>query len=181
MTPHLYVPSDNSIFFNGDKVEGTGNAVIERLSDIQKIAEILVSKFGSSINAWVVEASTFNGPFAVYKDFIPTIIAMAVAGKICHFMGTGAYLTNKDVIGRRSDHLTRRAFGIRCILHGTPRQWCDRWRTWIHNEKNELFRLLKLAARKNMGKLILCERLYSADRPPSLQMHFEIIENLDVS
>lgn len=67
------VPSANAIFFNGDRVEGSGNLVIERLSDIQKIAEILVSKFGSTVNAWVVEASTFNGSFAVYKDFIPTV------------------------------------------------------------------------------------------------------------
>ncbi|XP_059311172.1 uncharacterized protein LOC132062659 [Lycium ferocissimum] len=69
----LSVPAANAIFFNGDKIEGTGNPVIERLSDLQKIAEILVSKFGNSINAWVVEAPVFNGPFAVYKDFIPSV------------------------------------------------------------------------------------------------------------
>ena len=47
--------------------------MIERLSDLQRIAEILVSKFESSVNAWVVEASTFNVPFAVSKDFIPSV------------------------------------------------------------------------------------------------------------
>ncbi|KAK1560929.1 hypothetical protein Q3G72_032435 [Acer saccharum] len=52
--------------------EGTGNPVIEKLSDLQKIAEILVSKFGSSFSAWVIEASDFNGPFAVYNDFVPS-------------------------------------------------------------------------------------------------------------
>lgn len=67
------MPVANAIFFNGDKIEGTGNPVIERLSDLQKIAEILVSKFGNSVNAWVVEAPLFNGPFAVYKDFIPSV------------------------------------------------------------------------------------------------------------
>lgn len=67
------VPSANAIFFNGDRIEGTGNPVIERLSDLQNIAKILVSKFGGSINAWVVEASVFSGPFAVYKDFIPSV------------------------------------------------------------------------------------------------------------
>lgn len=67
------MPSANAIFFNGDRIEGTGNPVIERLSDLQNIAKILVSKFGGSINAWVVEASVFNGPFAVYKDFIPSV------------------------------------------------------------------------------------------------------------
>lgn len=52
---------------------GTGNPVIERLSDLQTIAQILVSKIGDSINTWVVEASIFNGSFAVYKDFIPSV------------------------------------------------------------------------------------------------------------
>lgn len=47
--------------------------MIERLSDLQKISEILVSKFGHSINAWVIEASSFNGPFAVYNEFIPSV------------------------------------------------------------------------------------------------------------
>lgn len=47
--------------------------MIERLSDLQRVAEILVSKFGNSINAWVVEAPVFNGPFGVYKDFIPSV------------------------------------------------------------------------------------------------------------
>ncbi|XP_010692040.2 uncharacterized protein LOC104905264 isoform X2 [Beta vulgaris subsp. vulgaris] len=66
----LLVPAANAILFNGDRVEGTGNPVIERLSDIQNIADILVSKFGASINAWVIEASTYNGPFAVYKELL---------------------------------------------------------------------------------------------------------------
>lgn len=67
------VPSTNVIFFSGDRVQGTGNPVIEKLSDLKTITDILVSKLGDSINAWVIEASTFNGPFAVYKDFIPSV------------------------------------------------------------------------------------------------------------
>lgn len=63
----------NAIFFNGDRVEGTGNPMIEKLSDSRNIAELLVSKLGGSANAWVVDASTFNGPFAVYKEFIPSV------------------------------------------------------------------------------------------------------------
>lgn len=47
--------------------------MIERLYDLQKVAEIIVSKFGNSVNAWVVEASMFNGPFAIYKDFVPSV------------------------------------------------------------------------------------------------------------
>lgn len=67
------VPSANAIFFHGDRVPETGNHVIERLYDLQKVAEIIVSKFGNSVNAWVVEASVFNGPFAIYKDFVPSV------------------------------------------------------------------------------------------------------------
>ncbi|XP_021802265.1 uncharacterized protein LOC110746355 isoform X1 [Prunus avium] len=69
----LTAPSANAIFFNGDRVAGTGNPVIERLSDLQNIAEILVSKIGESTNAWVIDASVFNGPFAVYRDFVPSV------------------------------------------------------------------------------------------------------------
>jgi hypothetical protein len=67
------VPIANAIFFCGDRVERTGNPVIEKLSDLQKLSEIVVSKFGSSINAWVIEASVFNGHFAVYKYLIPSV------------------------------------------------------------------------------------------------------------
>lgn len=69
----MQVPTANAILFIGDRVEGTGNPVIERLSNIQNIAEILVSKFGASVNAWVIEASTFNGPFALYNEFIQSL------------------------------------------------------------------------------------------------------------
>ncbi|KAI3690782.1 hypothetical protein L2E82_48989 [Cichorium intybus] len=69
----MKVPSMNAIFFNGDRVRGTGNTVIERLSDIEKIGEIIVSKLGENVNVWVIEASKFNGSFAVYKDFIPSV------------------------------------------------------------------------------------------------------------
>ncbi|CAH8288399.1 unnamed protein product [Eruca vesicaria subsp. sativa] len=67
------VPSANAIFFHGDRVRDTGNHVIERLYDLQTVADIIVSKFGNSVNAWVVEASVFNGPFAIYKDFVPSM------------------------------------------------------------------------------------------------------------
>ncbi|CAI9101261.1 OLC1v1038543C1 [Oldenlandia corymbosa var. corymbosa] len=294
----LTMPSANAIFFNGDHVEGTGDPVIERLSDLQNIAEILVSKFGSTVNAWVVDAPIFNGPFAVYKDFVPSInlngepkgydatgfpasssIVSLLANSLreannailpgqegpsqaepstsllhepktlllgfskggvvlnqllteissvesepvrtvkqskqamnnggqtfwkenefvfipsskedflnsiteIHYVDVGlntegAYLTNKEIMDKFSDHLARRAFGIRFLLHGTPRQWCDNRRIWIQKEKNELFRLLKSVAQRNMGKLKIRERLYFANWPPSLQMHFEIIEKLD--
>lgn len=274
----LAVPSANVVFFNGDRIEGTGNPVIEKLSDLQNIAEILVSKFGNSINAWVVEASTFNGPFAVYKDFIPcvnrwgepdsysvsgfpastsivsllsncfeeaenlisgrekepfptisfcqpktTILGFSKGGTVLnqlvtelafseaksnefqvenqiipsskesllnsiseiHYVDvglntTGAYLTDRDVIKGISKRLSQGAGGVRFILHGTPRQWCDERRVLIRNEKDKLVQLLESEAQKSRGKLEVCERFYFGDRDPDLQMHFEIIETMDV-
>ncbi|KZV45081.1 hypothetical protein F511_29402 [Dorcoceras hygrometricum] len=283
---NLSVPSGNVIFFNGDRADGTGNPVIERLSDPLKIAEILVSKFGGSINAYVVEASVFNGPFAVYKDFIPSVnengepktydatgfpASTSVVLLLSKFLGeaknvilgkqkepyqseasssssipetailgfskggiilnqlltelsfsetqknsrgvntqenylviptskesllssiseihyvdvglnsSGAYLTDKDVIDRISERLSRRASGIRFFFHGTPRQWSDERRIWIRKEKDALVRLLKraAAARKDIDKLLIRERLYFPSKLPNLQMHFEIIEILN--
>ncbi|KAM3357560.1 hypothetical protein BC332_01640 [Capsicum chinense] len=294
----LSAPAANVIFFNGDKIEGTGNPVIEKLSDQQKIAELLVSKFGNSINCWFVDAPVFNGPFAVYKDFIPSVneygepkvydadgfpasssivlllwnclkeaksvifgkqketyqaevstsssstprtllLGFSKGGTVLNQLVTelsfapvqftedvslanknatnggfapqpqdqiipnskdgflnsiaefhyvdvglnteGAYVTNQDVINRISERLVQGAPGIRFFLHGTPRQWFDRDRIWIRKEKDEFFRLLKEATRKNMGKLYIRERLYFGNKLPDLQMHFEIIEHLDVS
>ncbi|CAA0842740.1 Unknown protein [Striga hermonthica] len=282
---NLAVPSRNAIFFSGDRVEGTGNPVIERLSDLKTIAEVLVSKFGGSVNAFVVEASVFNGPFAVYKDFVPsvndhgepesydatgfpastslvlllskflaeakniilgkqnesyqaetstshslkpktTLLGFSKGGIILnqlitefafsqlpielskkefeHIIPTskehllnsiseihyvdvglnskGAYLDSKDVIDRISERVSKRNFGIRFILHGTPRQWRDERRIWIRMEKDALLRLLKGAASKDVfGKLKFRERLYFPHRLPDLQMHFEIIDFIDVS
>ncbi|KAL6499452.1 hypothetical protein OROHE_026115 [Orobanche hederae] len=288
---NLVVPSGNAVFFSGDRVEGTENPVIERLSDPQTIAEILVSKFGGSINAFVVEASIFNGPFAVYKDFIPSVnengepksydatgfpasttlvlllskflaeaknvimgkqkepyhltessslfsckpktallgfskggivlnqlltefafsselrpTAMNVGGLATneferivptskehlfnslseiHYVDVGlntkgAYLSDGEVVGRICEQIAQRAFGIRFVLHGTPRQWCDERRIWIREEKNALLGLLMKGARMDMtGKLQFRERLYFPHRLRDLQMHFEIIDVID--
>ncbi|KAL7120974.1 hypothetical protein ACP275_02G155200 [Erythranthe tilingii] len=288
---NLAVPFGNAIFFTGDRVEGTGNPVIERLSDPQTIAEILVSKFGGSVNAFVVEASEFNGSFAVYKDFIPTVneygepksydatgfpastslvllltrflaeakniilgkqkeaylyeaspsafsckpktalLGFSKGGTVLNQLITefafseiqstqipsqlnkkeddsfiptskeglfesiseihyvdvglnveGAYLTDKDAIDRISARIAQRESGIfRFLFHGTPRQWRDERRIWIRKEKDTLVRLLKKTAHTNMGKLHLCERLYFPRKNPDLQMHFEIIDVMDVS
>ncbi|KAK2650796.1 hypothetical protein Ddye_018285 [Dipteronia dyeriana] len=295
----LIVPSANAIFFNGDRVQGTGNKVVERLSDLQMIAEILVSKFGSSVNAWVIEASDFSGPFAVYKDFVPSvnsrgepesyspvgfpastatvsllsncfkeakriisrrerepfaasssescfdqlktiILGFSKGGTVLnqlvselgfteaksarsadnvkerpmsresstiqeetriiprtmenllssiaeiHYVdvglnSAGAYINDRNVIERISKRLAEESRVIRFVLHGTPRQWCDSRRVWIRNEKDKLVNLLDSEARKNGGNLQVCERFYFADRPPDMQMHFEIIESMDVS
>ncbi|CAK8540581.1 unnamed protein product [Lathyrus sativus] len=278
-TKTFTVPIANAIFFCGDRVERTGNPLIEKLSDLQKLSEIVVLKFGSSINAWVIEASVFNGPFAVYNDFIPSVnqygepkaycpigfpaststvsllsncleqVTKIISGsqvdtpcslhqpktfilgfskggtvlnqmvtelgfsdigsnvistgaEICvvpktkeallnsiseiHYVdvglnSTGAYLTNRDVFERISGRLVQGAPRLRFVLHGTPRQWNDKQRDWIRKEKDEMLLLLESEAGKSGGKLEFLSRYYFADKPPNLQMHFEIIENLDVS
>ncbi|XP_065859166.1 uncharacterized protein [Euphorbia lathyris] len=252
------VPSVNAIFFSGDRVEGTRNPVIERLSDLQNIAEILVSKFGASVNAWVIEAPVFNGPFAVYRDFIPSVnrcgepkfysaaefpaststisllsnclrevknvmsakekgplstllqspssepktfvLGFSKGGTVLNQLVTelslsevksstpehctskessgevhivpcskesllksiaeihyvdvglnsaGAYITDHNVI----ESVSKITQGIRFVLHGTPRQWCDRHRVWLCNEKDKLVNLLESAAQRSGGKL----------------------------
>ncbi|XP_021888503.1 uncharacterized protein LOC110807638 [Carica papaya] len=295
----LIVPSANVIFFNGDRVQGTGNPVIERLSDLQIIADVLVSKFGGSVNAWVIEASVFNGPFAVYNDFVPSvnrwgepksysavgfpaststisllsnfleeaknimpvhkkepcltgasasyfcqpttlILGFSKGGTVvnqivteCSLLGVkspehqsplkeqqvgseftkiteesqiiprtkesfldsikeihyvdvglnlcGAYITDPNVIENISKRCAQGDKSIRFVLHGTPRQWCDSRRDWIREEKDKLVHLLNSRAWKSNGNLQVCERFYFADSPPDVQMHFEIIEKMDVS
>ncbi|CAB4299978.1 unnamed protein product [Prunus armeniaca] len=230
----LTVPSANAIFFNGDRVSGTGNPVIERLSDLQNIAEILVSKIGDSTNAWVIDASVFNGPFAVYHDFVPSVnqwgepksycpVGSPALGRLFRsyqvaFNSKGGTVLNqlvtelgfsdvkpsgdpplleekkigvKDeihIIPRTKQSLFKqhqrnslRARGISFVLHGTPRQWCDSRRPWIRKEKDKLVHLLESESQRSGGKLQVFEKFYFADRAPDLQMHFEVIDKLDLS
>ncbi|XP_021734010.1 uncharacterized protein LOC110700724 [Chenopodium quinoa] len=106
----LLVPTANVIFFNGDRVGGTNNPVIERLSDIQNIADILVSKLGASINAWVIEAPTFNGPFAIYKEFIQSLNQR---GEPQYYRPDG-FPASISVIALLSNFLEERAKHISC-------------------------------------------------------------------
>ncbi|CDY37013.1 BnaA04g25910D [Brassica napus] len=275
------VPSANAVFFHGDRVRDTGNTVIERLYDLRKVAEVIVSKFGNSVNAWVVEASVFNGPFAVYKDFVPTVnrygepttsyspvglpasssivsllssflqeaesLVLKEGKDVClrsslahcprtillgfskggvvmnqflsemssletnsssedeeigiipaskesflksvsevHYVdvglnSSGAYITDQNVVQRISQRLAGGGSSVSVFVHGTPRQWRDEQRGWIVKEKDELVRLLKSEGENSGGKLQVHERFYFADRVPDLQMHFEIIDVMDVS
>ncbi|KAJ8468024.1 hypothetical protein OPV22_030576 [Ensete ventricosum] len=255
----LLMPSVNAIFFNGDKVQGTGNSVIERLSDSRNISELLVSKLGCSANVWVVEASTFNGPFAVYKEFIPSlttrgdpkrydpngfpassaivailsrcfeqvpsltssnlveqtkgnvdaptllptpspktiILGFSKGGTVVNQLVTelahlkaspqifdrsaGAYLTDRTVIKKVAELLLVHNASIRFVLHGTPRQWFDHHRPWIRKEKDIMLQLLKDEAHRCEGRLQATEKIYFANSLPSLQMHFEIIQVMDLS
>ncbi|XP_076947344.1 uncharacterized protein LOC143619262 [Bidens hawaiensis] len=278
------VPSMNAIFFNGDRVRGTGNPVIEKLSDLENIAEIIVSKLGENCNVWVIEASKFNGPFAVYKDFIPSVnqwgeptsydptgdpastsivsllssclkqvkntilskpkepcvgeaigshfpqpktllFGFSKGGTVINQLVTelafseiksstvnsqhepdiiptskesllnsiaeihyvdvglnssGAYITDQDVIKRIAKRVSERSLGIRFVLHGTPRQWRDSMRVWVGKEKDTMVNLLDVESRKSGGKLSFCERFYFGDKMANMQMHFEVIESMDV-
>ncbi|CAG7908586.1 unnamed protein product [Brassica rapa] len=276
----IALPSANAVFFHGDRVRDTGNTVIERLYDLRKVAEVIVSKFGNSVNAWVVEASVFNGPFAVYKDFVPLVnrygeptasyspIGFPASSSIVYLLSSflqesrvlkegkdvywrssladsprtillgfskggvvmnqflsemssldtnsasehekigtipaskdsflksisevhyidvglnssGAYITDQNVVQRISQRLTGGGgSSVSVFVHGTPRQWRDEQRGWIVKEKDELVRLLKSEGENSGGKLQVHERFYFADRVPDLQMHFEIIDVMDVS
>lgn len=94
---------------------------------------------------------------------------------------TGAYLTNHDVFERISKRLVEGASRLRFVLHGTPRQWTDKRRDWIRKEKDKMMVLIESEGDKCEGKLEVMSRYYFADKPPNMQMHFEIIESLDVS
>ncbi|XP_071685772.1 uncharacterized protein [Rutidosis leptorrhynchoides] len=282
-SPNPIVPSANAIFFNGDRVKGTGNPVIERLSDLETIAEIIVGKLGENVNAWVIEASKFNGPFAVYKDFIPSVnewgeplsydptgypsltstvsllssclkevkntllsnyekpyvdeacsssfsqpktflFGFSKGGSVLNQLVTeiafsevksnivssqydiiptskenlvnsiteihyvdvglnssGAYITDQDIISRISKRILEGASGIRFVLHGTPRQWRDSMRVWIGKEKDTMVNLIDTESRKCGDKLSVCERFYFGNKQANMQMHFEVIESMDIS
>ena len=94
---------------------------------------------------------------------------------------SGAYLTDNTVIEKAVENLLVNHNSIRFMLHGTPRQWCDKNRPWICEEKGRLLQLLKEEAHRCEGKLQVTERFYFANMVPSLQMHFEIIENIDIT
>ncbi|CAN1748760.1 Mitochondrial protein C2orf69 [Linum perenne] len=256
--------SANAILFHGDRVAaaaagGGGTPLIEKLSDPQTIADILISKFGESVNAWVIEAPVHTGPFAVYRDFIPTVnrfgepesydpkgfpastsistlisncfneieksvsvdipklssvptyvLGFSKGGTVINQLVTelscsgseqspefldsiwevhyvdvglncrGAYVTDCSVIeaiGRRLSESNRR---IRFVLHGTPRQWGDERRNWIREEKEEMVRLLELEVGRTGGKLQVCEKVYFSGKEADLEMHFEVLEAMDV-
>lgn len=96
---------------------------------------------------------------------------------------SGAYITDQNVVQRISQRLTGGGGGssVSVFVHGTPRQWRDEQRGWIVKEKDELVRLLKSEGENSGGKLQVHDRFYFADRLPDLQMHFEIIDAMDVS
>ena len=116
----------------------------------------------------------------VSKDELPSSIAEI------HYLdvglnSAGAYLTDSTVIGKAVENLLANHIRARFTLHGTPKQWCDKNRSWIRKERDRLLQLLNEEANRCEGKLQVTERFYFANMPSSLQMHFEIIENIDIS
>jgi hypothetical protein len=71
--PAGQVPRANAILFTGDRVVGTGEPAIERLSDAAYLAGLLAGKLTGEANAWVVDAACFAGPFAVYRELVPFV------------------------------------------------------------------------------------------------------------
>jgi hypothetical protein len=95
----------------------------------------------------------------------------------------GAYQTDAHVLEGLATAARHREGGLLVAFHGTPRQWCDRGRSWVLAEK-ELCKLrLEDAAFRHgpAAKLRVAEKMYFPYRQASLQMHFEIIEALVVS
>lgn len=93
----------------------------------------------------------------------------------------GAYLTDLSVIKEIAQFLLLNNASIRFVLHGTPRQWSDHHRPWIHREKDTLLQMLKDETHRCEGKLQVEERFYFVNMKPSLQMHFEIIQVMDIT
>lgn len=93
----------------------------------------------------------------------------------------GAYVTDGAVIERIAKQLIERDKYICFVLHGTPRQWSDIRRPWIREEKDKFRQILACEGQKSNGKLKVYENTYFSEVFPSLQMHFEIIEQLVVS
>ncbi|GBG93235.1 hypothetical protein CBR_g61261 [Chara braunii] len=102
----------------------------------------------------------------------------------------GAYMTDPRVL--RSFAAGCRTRPRRLIMHGTPRQWCDRRRPWIAEEKERCLSILQEACadlQKAMSPtdnqrayegLKVEERWYSKGEKPNLRMHFRILESLEL-
>ncbi|XP_015688871.1 uncharacterized protein LOC102705603 isoform X2 [Oryza brachyantha] len=72
----LAVPCANAILFTGDRVRGSGEPAIDRLSDAAYLARLLAGKLTGEANAWVVDAACLAGSFAVYRELVPSVNAM---------------------------------------------------------------------------------------------------------
>ncbi|TVU28976.1 hypothetical protein EJB05_20517, partial [Eragrostis curvula] len=297
-TKRLAVPRANAILFTGDRVRGTGDPTIERLSDAAHLARLLAGKLSGDTNAWVIDAARFAGPFAVYRELVPSVdaagdprgyeptgfpAAAGIASILTHGISeiqnkiwgcslkdstvdqnpteslpssyppvtiilgfskggvvvnqlvtelscwalesmknlvefsrpspshlthnplvptsstdilssiseyhyvdvglncAGAYITDHEIIKEIANYALRTNNNFRFVLHGTPRQWSDPNRLWIPKEKDIMLQLLRDEAQRCEGRLVASEKMYFDGRPRSLRMHFEILEEMDIS
>lgn len=133
-----------------------------------------------SADFWQKESGGLSLLPTTLEEFMRSIIEVHYVdvGLNCQ----GAYQTDPHVLEGLAQAAQVRDPGLLIAFHGTPRQWQDRFRHWVVQEKDRCVGLLQDAACKHGdGKLQVSETFYFAGRRASLQMHFEIIEALIVS
>ena len=148
--------------------------VIKSIS-CQHFVELLVPPTPSGLPC-VAEAGS-SGVSAVSEHDRKMLAALRV--DVLHYVDAGlnnrgAYLTHAHLLsaaGRCRGAGAPRP--LRLCLHGTPRQWEDRRRAWVADEKR---RMASLAAG---ARLDVHERMYFAGERPSLAMHFRCLEAFD--
>ncbi|KAK9826567.1 hypothetical protein WJX74_003334 [Apatococcus lobatus] len=140
------------------------------------------SKGGVVLNQVVAELAVWASEREAIKDAATPSAAASAPANLKQFFETiqelhyldaglncrGAYPTDPEAVS----HLGRLATPPRFMLHGTPRQWEDRHRPWIRNEKDRFLALLGLAG------LSMRQRLHFEGAKPSLLMHFQILQEL---
>lgn len=154
------------------------------LSDLKILCGHLSLQVGlrdvESADFWQKESGGSSLLPTTLEEFMRSIIEVHYVdvGLNCQ----GAYQTDPHVLEGLAQAAQVRDPGLLIAFHGTPRQWQDRFRRWVVQEKDRCVGLLQDAACKHGdGKLQVSETFYFAGRRASLQMHFEIIEALIVS
>jgi hypothetical protein len=88
-----------------------------------------------------------------------------------HFLDVGANSRGSLCLDPRV--LAAVAPQLHLTLHGTPRQWSDASRPWIHEEKERCLRLCREAG------LSATQRLYFPEEKPCVAMHFRVLDAFD--
>jgi Uncharacterised protein family UPF0565 len=94
----------------------------------------------------------------------------------------GCHMTDPAVLDDMAKFVAFRKRRLRVVLHGTPRQWSDRRRPWILQEKERFLLYLQLSSQTfAKGMINVEDKWYFKDVKPSLSMHFNIIRAMDVN
>lgn len=83
--------------------------------------------------------------------------------------GRGVHLTDTRLVSSLTSRGGPSGDALRVFFHGTHRQWEDRRRPWIRQEKDRAVELLRAAG------VMVEEHSYFEGKSPSLRQHFEII------